>query len=331
MREIGGYIELDQYTLPMLHEGALALNCGRNCLAYLIRARKIRAITLPKFLCESVKNLCQVEQIQVNYYSINEQFMPQEVSLKSDEWLYIVNYYGQLTHDQIKALAVKYKRIIVDQSQAYFDMPVKGIDTLYTCRKFFGVPDGAFLYTDVQLDEELSQDESFERMNFLLGRYERTASEFFHEFASNYNLFASEPIKRMSKLTDNLLHGIDYGAVSQRRYDNFRYLSKAFGSINLLDIHDVEGGFAYPLWVENGAELREKLIEQKIYIPTLWPNVLKDVEENDLEYKMAKNILPIPCDQRYDQNDMDYIISALSKELTKKAPYNSSIKQNSRV
>ena len=28
MREIGGYIELDTYHLPMLHSGALALNCG---------------------------------------------------------------------------------------------------------------------------------------------------------------------------------------------------------------------------------------------------------------------------------------------------------------
>ena len=42
MREIGGYIELDTYRLPMLHEGALALNCGRNALAYLLKARGIR-------------------------------------------------------------------------------------------------------------------------------------------------------------------------------------------------------------------------------------------------------------------------------------------------
>ncbi len=42
MREIGGYIELDTYRLPMLHEGAIALNCGRNALAYLLRARRIK-------------------------------------------------------------------------------------------------------------------------------------------------------------------------------------------------------------------------------------------------------------------------------------------------
>ena len=46
MKEIGGYIELDKYELPMLHEGNIALNCGRNALAYIIRARNIKKILL---------------------------------------------------------------------------------------------------------------------------------------------------------------------------------------------------------------------------------------------------------------------------------------------
>ena len=30
MQEFGGYIELDRYSLPLLHDGAIALNCARN-------------------------------------------------------------------------------------------------------------------------------------------------------------------------------------------------------------------------------------------------------------------------------------------------------------
>ena len=54
MKEYGGYIELDTYRLPMLHDDAIALNCGRNCLAYLIEAKGISKIKLPYFLCDSV-------------------------------------------------------------------------------------------------------------------------------------------------------------------------------------------------------------------------------------------------------------------------------------
>ena len=63
MKEIGGYIELDKYSLPMLHEGAVALNCGRNCLAYIIRSRNIKAIDLPYLLCDSVIDLCEKENV----------------------------------------------------------------------------------------------------------------------------------------------------------------------------------------------------------------------------------------------------------------------------
>lgn len=57
MKEIGGYIELDTYHLPMLHEGAVALNCGRNALAYLLKAREIKRLWIPYSICDSVKRI----------------------------------------------------------------------------------------------------------------------------------------------------------------------------------------------------------------------------------------------------------------------------------
>ena len=311
MKEIGGYIEFETYNMPMLHQEAIALNCGRNCLAYLIRAKKIRKIKIPYFLCDSVKNLCKAESVQVTYYHIDGNFLPEELLLDNDEWLYIVNYYGQLSYGYIKGLADKYNRIIVDQAQAYFDMPVEGVDTLYTCRKFFGVTDGAFLYTDTLLEEELETDISFERMHFLLGRYEKTASEFYGEYSANNRLFAKEPIKKMSKLTENLLHGINYKHVKMKRTENFKFLHENLGKMNKLKLHLVEGAFMYPFYHENATEIRKKLQRKSIYIPTLWPNVLKDVEPNDLEYLYAKNILPLPCDQRYGIEDMQDMVNEI--------------------
>lgn len=247
MREIGGYIELDQYHLPMLHDKAIALNCGRNCLAYLIRAKKIKKILIPRFLCDSVKGVCRKENVEIRYYSVNEYLMPEDISLQENEWLYLVNYYGQLTDRKIEMFHEKYGRIIVDQVQAYFQMPVEGVDTLYTCRKFFGVSDGAFLYTDIMLDEELPQDESHQRMKFLLGRFERTASEFYSEYSANNQLFTNEPIKIMSKLTSNLLHGIDYDVVKNKRTENFAVLHEAFREDNKLNLIIPNGAFMYPL------------------------------------------------------------------------------------
>ena len=63
----------------------------------------------------------------------------------------------------------------------------------------------------------------------------------------------------------------------------------------------------YPLYLENGAEIRKKLQQEKIYIPTLWPDVFDICKESDLEYDYAKSILPIPLDQRYGKEEMAYI------------------------
>jgi len=314
MTEIGGYIELDTYSLPMRHDGALALNCGRNCLAYLIEARQIRKIALPCFLCDSVRGVCERYGVTVWQYHIGNDFLPKELSLDADEWLYLVNYYGQLTAQQMEEYAKKHPRIIIDNAQAYFDEPLSGVDTIYTCRKFFGVADGAFLYTDAKLDRELPQDESFDRMRFVLGRFERTASEFYAEASANNRFFETEPIKRMSKLTENLLHAIDYAAVKRRRTENYAYLADKLDGCNRLKLRPIEGAFAYPLWLENGAEVRKQLIEQKIYIPTLWPNVRSELPPDSLEYDMANNILPLPCDQRYGIDEMKRIAEEISHE-----------------
>ncbi len=311
MREIGGYFELDKYSMPMLHEGAVALNCGRNTLAYLIEAKGIEKIKVPKFLCDTVREVCEKEKISISFYSITRDFLPEELTLEADEWLYLVNFYGQLDNDTIRGYVEKYERVIVDHAQAYYQMPLENVDTLYTCRKFFGVSDGGILYTDTKLDREIPRDESFERMKFVLGRFERSASEFYAEAASNNDFFADEPVKRMSKLTENLLHGIDYETVKQKRTRNFEILHEAFGKINPLKLTVPQGAFMYPLYLENGGEIRRKLQAKKIFIPTLWPDVFEHCHESDLEYDYAKNILPIPVDQRYDEEDMKYIMEEI--------------------
>ena len=171
MNEYGGYIELETFRGNMLHENAIALNCGRGALEYLCETKKIKKLYLPYFLCSSVTNLCKKIGVEYGYYHINGKFEPifNQV-LGEDEWLYIVNFYGQLDNDYLTAWKQKYGRVIVDNAQSYFQMPAENVDTLYTCRKYFGVADGAFLYTNTELNRELPQDESFRRTPCILPR-----------------------------------------------------------------------------------------------------------------------------------------------------------------
>lgn len=320
MKEYGGYIELEDFHGSILHEDAVALNCGRNALAYICDAKKIKKVYLPYFLCSSVPNLCEKIGVAYSYYHIDSDFKPLfQQNLCDDEWLYVVNFYGQLDNDYLHSLKLTYGRIIVDNAQSYFQLPVESVDTLYTCRKYFGVADGAFLYTDTLLDREIPRDESFNRMHFLLGRFERSADEFYGEYVANNKLFATEPVKKMSRLTENLLRGIDYEEVAQKRQENFDYLNAVLENINELKLKSIYGAFMYPLLVKDGAAIRKIMQKEKIYIPALWPNVMEECDPRSLEYRYAADILPIPVDQRYDKADMKClaeVIECVSSERT---------------
>ena len=317
MREIGGYIELEHHDGSLFHEKALALNCGRNALAYLCRARNIQKVWIHHFLCECVDQLLDNNGVEWSCYRIGRDFLPNiDLSVERDDWLYVVNYYGQVSNASIQALKQQYPHLIVDNCQDYFRTPVAGVDTLYTCRKFFGVPDGAFLYTNAPAIDDLERDISYGRMPYLLGRVERPASEFYAEYVQSNADFAKEPVKRLSRLTENLLRGIDYARVQRVRTANWRRLSERLGKLNELALTETVGPFAYPLLVPNDRMLRKKLIEQKIYVPTLWPAVLERCGEATWEHRLALDLLPLPVDQRYGADDMDYISDAVFSALS---------------
>lgn len=312
MKEIGGYIELDTCRHAMLHEDAILLNCGRNALAYLLEAKGIKKLYLPYFLCDSVANVCKKYGVEVVFYHIGENWLPKDLIIDGDAWLYIVNFYGQITREDLARLAEVHNNVIIDNAQAYFDAPLANVDTLYTCRKFFGVSDGAILYTNSKLERSLEIDESFNRIHYILGRYERTASEFYEEAAQNNDIFDNEPIKEMSRLTKNLLRSIDYEYVKQVRTNNFAYLHEKLREVNKLNIRLIEGAFMYPLLIDDGMKIRKQLQQMKIYIPTLWPNVLEECKPDTLEYKFAAEILPIPVDQRYGFKDMEHLVNVIN-------------------
>lgn len=312
MKEIGGYIELDTCRHAMLHEDAILLNCGRNALAYLLEAKGIKKLYLPYFLCDSVANVCKKYGVEVAFYHIGENWLPKDLVIDGDAWLYVVNFYGQITREDLARLAEVHNNVIIDNAQAYFDAPLANVDTLYTCRKFFGVSDGAILYTNSKLERSLEIDESFNRIHYVLGRYERTASEFYEEAARNNDIFDNEPIKEMSRLTKNLLRSIDYEYVKQVRTNNFAYLHEKLREVNKLNIRLIEGAFMYPLLIDDGMKIRKQLQQMKIYIPTLWPNVLEECKPDTLEYKFAAEILPIPVDQRYGFKDMEHLVNVIN-------------------
>lgn len=319
-REIGGYLELERFSGRLYHraeDGAVALSSGRACLEYLVELRGIKAIWLPDWLCGSMPAACAKRGAGVRTYEVGEDMRPAwDFEVAEGEYLYLVDYYGQLGAEDVEeARARSGGRLVVDEAQGFFRPPWPGADTLYTCRKYFGVADGGYLYAGdgARLARELPRDESHARMGFVLGRFERPAGEFFAEAQANNGLFAGEPVRLMSPITENLLRAVDYDAARARRDANWALLHGRLGDANLLDLRAPDGAFMYPLLVEDAGGIRRELAAEGVFIPTLWPNCLDERGEGSVALKYSKNILPLPVDQRYGEEDMDRLICVLKQ------------------
>ena len=318
--EIGGYLELERFEGQPYHKNAIALNCGRGCLSYLIELRQIERIWVPDYMCGSVPKLFRREGVEVLFYPVGMDMRPEYhvFSIAAKDWIYLADYFGQLKEEDVReAILASDGRLIVDETQGFFRSPWRGADTLYTCRKWFGVSDGGYLVTadGAALERTLPLDESHNRMGFLLGRFERPASDYYAEASRNNDCFDSEPAKIMSPITQNILRAVDYDAVKLRRDANWDVLDSAFSSINEFDLIKPEGAFMYPLLIKGAQRIRAKLIEQRIYIPCLWPDVAEIASNETAALRLARNVLPLPLDQRYGVDEMDLIVSMIEKML----------------
>ena len=315
MGSIGGYFSLELSMREEYHKDALRLNTGRNCLEYILRARKYSKVYIPFYTCEVVLEPFKKLGIPYEFYHIDINLeIRDKLTLKADEALLYVNYYG-LKQRYVEQLAEKMGEcLIIDNTQAFYAKPIPGIDTFYTCRKFFGVPDGAYLYCDKELDEEIEQDYSYDRVAHLVKRIDLSAEDGFKDFRRVDDGLDNQPVRKMSKLTQRMMRGIDYESAAQRRRANFKMLHVALGKDNNLDLHLEEDAvpMVYPYLVPVEG-VREILIENKIFVARYWPNVLDWTKSNDIEYLLANQMQPLPVDQRYGEDDMKRIIEIIKK------------------
>ena len=314
IKEIGGYFGLEKLVSNEYYPDLAAVNNARSALLYIIKAKHYNKVYLPFFLCDSVRLMLERERIPFEEYRIDRSFLPLlDIHTNPDEVVYIVNYYGLFCEEQQNNLKNRYGNIVVDNAQAFFARPVKGIATLYSCRKFFGVPDGGYVYTEAEFQESIPVDVSMDRMKHVLGRFEgNSASDYYDYFNNNDESFKEIELRLMSKLTHNILGAIDYQAAKLRREENFSFLSKALGERNILKMKCPPGPYAYPFYTKNGMTVKKELAKRKIYVATLWPNVIGS--GLDIETEFAENVLPLPCDQRYSEEDMKRVVNAV-KEL----------------
>jgi hypothetical protein len=317
MKEIGGYFGLELSAGDHFHSSALRFNSGRGALEYIVKARDIKKIHMPFFTCSAIRERLAKLSVEIQPYYINEALEFEVENFDESDAIIYINYFGLKT-EFVKFISTKFNRLIIDNAQAFFEKPIVGVDTLYSPRKFFGVPDGGYLVTDKFLSGDIERDLSSSRASHLLERIDISAEEGYQSFLDSERVLGLEALKKMSRLTESLLASVNYQKVRETRMRNFRFLHNALSKDNELEssinFEIIDAPMIYPLLTKKDG-LRSALIEKRIYIPSYWPNVLDYTKLGDWEFYLAKHLIPLPIDQRYSPKDLGRVVSIVKSWL----------------
>ena len=317
-QEIGGYLGLE---LPVrhtfLHSDGYCVNSGRNALELILsHITDLVKLWIPYYTCEVVLEPLKKHGIPYSFYSINQRLeIADDLELSSGEYLLLTNYFG-IKDRYVNEMALRYgDRLIVDNAQSYCSESIPGIKTFYSPRKFVGVPDGGIAFIGEKIDmAQYPVDCSWDRCSHLLKRLDINAGAGYADFKVNSHMLINQPIRQMSNLTRALLSSIDFERIKKIRRNNFSFLHERLGASNklLLDGFGSNCPMVYPYCTDD-ENLRKKLIDNRIFVATYWPNVLNWCNVDKLENFLTKNIIPIPIDQRYEKYDMEHLLNIMEQ------------------
>lgn len=322
-REIGGYFGTESCRsmtdLSALIEGqrshsSVYFNKQNAALSTVIKAVNINRIWIPAYICPSV--FTHLEDIcKKRYYHVDDQLMPvmtdfdQEVT--AGDAVLLVNYFGvqdKEINDLVKKLEDKDITVIVDCAHALF-YSGSGKFILKSPRKFAGITNGGILISSMPLANkwlDLSQSHDFNSYYQELRDKGNTESGYIQ--FKEHELFLEEAdAMLMSFQTIREIKGIDWLAIREVRKKNFNHYYDCLYEMNELILAEDVAALYYPFRHKYGSELRQALIQARIFTPILWSDIDERVL-NEREISNMKNTVLLPIDQRYDGTDVNNVV-----------------------
>ena len=240
-REFGGYLPLELPHGQELYTGAgvLRLNCGRNAVVAALRDAGAKKVYLPYYNCNTVYDAVTRAGFAVERYPLDARRLPVCPALGDGEWLLYVNYFGIASDDLLAEVKRRWPRVIFDNTQAFFSAPRMDADSynVYSCRKFVGVPDGAYLVHTGLTDGIYPADTSWQHAAFLFRCIDESVNSAYGDSLDNESRFDGE-IRGMSPSTRRILASVEYDALRLRRRANYEALHAALAPHNALDCPD---------------------------------------------------------------------------------------------
>lgn len=344
-KEIGSYFSIDPTLIcgdveneTNLFDNAQYLSTCRSAIKLILSQidKNNKVALLPAFTCHAVVEPFISSGFQVAPYTINRDLTIDLDNLKSlvdtenPSVILFHDYFGFDTNSSLKKSGlieyIQSKEIVIvdDQTQSMFSSYTHTNADYYigSIRKWMGIPDGAFLQGNIEIpciteDKELSKAKSkamVYKHKYLTQNQgnKDTLLSLYKEAETILDLRLNAYI--MSNLSKNLISKYDISSFCKARQNNARILLNYIEKCEYIRFvnnspSDDEVPFYIPIFVEkNRAKFQKYLAQNGVFATVIWgcPQEYEGHISQDSQ-SIYNEILCVPCDQRYNEDDMKYI------------------------
>jgi dTDP-4-amino-4,6-dideoxygalactose transaminase len=320
---------------------------GRNAIQALCKrlSSSSKTVLLPAFTCNTVIQPFVKAEWRIEYYNIKCDLTIDEENLmglaeKINPCLILVHgYFGFNTLEKsssiLKELREKGIIIVEDTTQAFFSSFKKTIADYYvsSLRKWFAVSDGGLLvsvndYMNIDYEGDKSEivgiarDAFNTKAQYIKYQQPDLKNEFIKKY-SNLKQIIDECniICPMTKEAQQAFSNADLENMIYKRRENYNLLLNGLKDNTLLDCifrdlpEDVVPLY-FPVYIgykEHRRAFQQFLADSNIYCPIVWPKPEEYTKDNEIALYIYEHILCIPCDQRYDEDDIKWVIACINE------------------
>lgn len=304
-------------------EGCLALYTARCAIRVLIEALAPRRVWMPSYLCPDMLQALAGTLASADFYEVDAALRMADgnwcARVEPNDLVLYIDYFGFPFDDRNGALDECRRRgaiLVRDAAQALLSEPAFAADfSLYSPRKFLGVPDGGVLAPGRKAVPVVptkppppewvlkTTEATVLRREFDRHGGSRRWFDLFREHEPAYPVGAFA----MSDLAQSLLAvGFDYAAIARRRRENYSLLAARLGRWAIFpSLPPGVVPLGFPVRLADRDRLRRALFDHEIYPPVHWALGESVPRRFEQSHCLSQELMTLPCDQRYGVAEME--------------------------
>lgn len=346
IREIGSEFWLDAESvqrsgfLTKTHFEKRFLMSGRCAIYHVLQEMSSsdskKVAYLPAYICHTVIDPFIKAKYKIVYYDVDATLKPvfEEKYLDQLSVVLISDYFGFINDnsDFIRACKEHDITIIEDMSHSMFSKTINPeVDySIGSLRKWVGIPAGGWAVSTQNpfRTETLKYHPDYveSRLEALKLRkaYIETGNEEYKTFSMQlfskaetllehgFDVYGGDPV------SDEIVASLPYQNIIKKRRRNYEILLGGLRKNSDIKaiFHELSSEICpmfFPIISDNRDMIKDLLLSNKIYPPIHWPIPKAiDIEKYPQAKRIYESILSIPCDQRYDKNDMYRVCEVLN-------------------